>query len=122
VDSHRHDLEVRALFGRSTLEPRIPIERRCNFAPISKGYDQLRCGEFNRASVEVADVNFQSSHSRPPIAVRDLTASGEGYRRVHARETYIHGRGEIMKPEFSFFAPGTNMHVGGLVSFIGDVP
>jgi hypothetical protein len=32
---------------------------------------------------------------------------------------HIHGGGEIMKPEFGFFAPGANMHVGGLVSFVG---
>src|SRR5262249_41715323 len=77
VDAQRHDLEIRALLGRSALEPRVPIERRCNFAAVSKGYDQLRRGEFDRAGMEVADVNFQSSHSRLPIAARDLTASGE---------------------------------------------
>jgi hypothetical protein len=35
------------------------------------------------------------------------------------RKPHIHGRSEIMKPEFGFFAPVTNMHVGRLVSFIG---
>src|SRR5262249_13115077 len=33
-------------------------------------------GELDRAGVEVADVNFQSNHSRPPVAARDVIEGG----------------------------------------------
>ena len=76
VDAHRHNLEIRPLLRRGTLQPPVPIERRCDLASIHKRHHELGRGELNRARVEVADVNFQSSHSRPPVAARDVIEGG----------------------------------------------
>jgi hypothetical protein len=66
VDAHGHDLEIRALFRRGALEPRIPVERCRDLSSIYQRHDKLSRGELDRARMKVADVNFQSGHSTLP--------------------------------------------------------
>src|SRR5262245_51832550 len=77
VNAHGHDLEVRALFGGRTLEPRVPFEGRRDLAAVRKGHDQLALRELDLSCFQVADLNFQSSHPRLPAALLDVTAGGE---------------------------------------------
>jgi hypothetical protein len=80
MDTHRHDLKIGALFCGRALEPRVPIERSDDLATIRERHDKLSRPELDRTGAQIADVNFQSSHSRPPAVVRGLAADVEQYR------------------------------------------
>src|ERR1700704_4861124 len=86
VDAHRHELVVRTLGRRRALEPRIPIERRGDLAPIGERHDKLTGGELNRPRAQIADINFQSTHAKPSAVRRDLVSDGARYHQVRARE------------------------------------
>src|SRR6478672_11197422 len=96
MDAERHDLVVHPLCRCGPLEAWIPGERSRDLAPIRKRNDKLRPGDLNGRCLQIANLNFQSAHSRHPRF--RCGAVSNDIAKLMRRKPYIECHAEIAQP------------------------